>query len=221
MTEYSLLSAFLIGLLGGGHCVGMCGGIVSVLSMNKQQSSRISLLLGYNAGRIFSYFVAGLLAGGLGLVLASSQALFDAQRALYVIAAIVMLFMGLYLAGWSSFIRKLESGGVLIWKKLEPLSRRFIPVTTVAQAGAVGLVWGWIPCGLVYSVLIWSLSAGSALNGGFLMLAFGLGTLPNLLAMGLLASKVRHWFAKVWVRQLAGSIIVLFAIRMLYLAFYS
>ncbi|MCK5917321.1 MAG: sulfite exporter TauE/SafE family protein, partial [Cocleimonas sp.] len=183
------LIAFITGLVGGIHCIGMCGGIVGMLSLGQQPSvkkpsffTHLPLLLGYNFGRIVGYISAGALIGALGASLLSLAELNQAKQILSIIAAIFMLLLGLYLAGLWNGLTKVEALGANLWKLIEPFSRRFIPVNTVARAIPLGFIWGWLPCGLVYTILIMALSAGSALEGALLMFAFGLGTLPNLLA---------------------------------------
>ena len=215
MTEtLSLLGAFAVGLLGGVHCVGMCGGIVGAMSLGvpgKTPVPRLPLMLGYNFGRIASYGIAGALVGGLGqlgLALVPLQAM---QSALAIIAFVVMVLLGLYLGGWSYFLRHVEVLGGRLWRHIEPWGRRLLPVRHPAQGVLIGLLWGWLPCGLVYSMLIWTLASGSALQGGVLMLAFGLGTLPNLLATGLMAHQFVRVMQKPLARQLAGGLLVVFA----------
>jgi len=107
-----------------------------------------------------------------------------------------------------------QLGGNVIWKRLQPLGQRFMPVKTYRQAFALGLVWGWLPCGLVYSVIIWTIATQSPLEGGLLMLSFGLGTLPNLLLMGVFASSLNQFIQQPWVRQVAGILIMAFAVVM-------
>ena len=214
MTEFTFFAAIAVGFLGGTHCVGMCGGIVSALSLSIDQPAKtpLSYLLAYNLGRIFSYVVAGAIAGGLGALLATGASLHSAQVVLSILAAIFMLLMGLYVAGWSSVLFQVEKAGGVIWRQIEPLGRRFLPVKRTDHALWLGMVWGWLPCGLVYSVLIWSLSAGNATQGMWLMLGFGLGTLPNLLAMGVAAQQLKQWMHKRWVRQSAGILLIAFSI---------
>ena len=214
MTESTFFAAMIVGFLGGTHCVGMCGGIVSALSLSIDQPAKTPLpyLLAYNLGRIFSYVVAGAIAGGLGALLATGASLHSAQVVLSILAAIFMLLMGLYVAGWSSVLSQVEKAGGVIWRQIEPLGRRFLPVKRTDHALWLGMVWGWLPCGLVYSVLIWSLSAGNATQGMWLMLGFGLGTLPNLLAMGVAAQQLKQSMHKRWVRQSAGILLIAFAI---------
>ncbi len=213
------LAAFLVGLLGGVHCVGMCGGIVGTLTLGlpvgvRSQAPRLlPYQLAYNLGRISGYGVAGALLGGLG------QAAFQAlplQRGLYLIAALFMLLLGLYLAGWWPGFARLEALGTGLWRRVEPLGRRLLPIQSLGQAVGVGFVWAWIPCGLVYSVLIWALAAGSAVQGALLMLAFGLGTLPTLLGMGMLAGLAARFTEQVWLRHLAGLLVLGFGLHALW-----
>ncbi len=222
MNETSYIAALLVGFFGGVHCVGMCGGIVSALSIGTDASAGwrrlLRLQLGYNLGRIASYTVAGAIAGGIGLLLARRQSGFEAQRLLYLLAAVMTLLMGLYLGGWLNLLRRIEQAGGFLWRRIEPLGRRFLPVRGVPQAIALGLVWGWLPCGLVYSVLIWSLSAGSAPHGALLMLCFGLGTLPNLLLMGVVAARMREFTHIPWVRHLAGGAVIAMSVYMFWQA---
>lgn len=221
----SLLSAFVVGLLGGVHCVGMCGGIVGALSFGLPKESRMRMgamlpfQLAYNLGRISSYVLAGAIMGGLGLLLASALPFYLAQKFLYVLAGVFMLALGLYLAGWWFGLSRLEQAAEGLWRRLEPLGRRLMPVRSARQAFVLGLVWGWIPCGLVYSALVWAVSAGGVWQGGALMLAFGLGTLPNLLVMGLLAGGIVRWSRKAWVRQAAGVMVMVFGLYALWQAF--
>jgi hypothetical protein len=132
-----------------------------------------------------------------------------------LISAGFMLALGLYLAGWWQGLGWLERAGGHVWRRIEPLGRRFLPPRSPVQALGLGLVWGWLPCGLVYSVLAWSAAAGGAAGGAQLMLAFGLGTLPMLLAMGTAAQLLVRLTRLSWVRQLAGIMILLFAAYML------
>jgi sulfite exporter TauE/SafE len=217
-VNFGLVTAFLVGLLGGVHCIGMCGGIVGALTFGLSQKVKGSLaetlpfLLAYNGGRILSYSLAGAAIGGLGAVAAHLMVFNQAQLVLQVVAGLFMVALGLYLGDWWFGLVRLERLGGVVWRKLEPLGKRLMPVHTPRQAFALGLVWGWLPCGLVYSVLIWAISAGSALEGGLLLFSFGLGTLPNLLAMGAVAGKLAGFLRQTWVRSLAGGAVVLFGL---------
>ena len=211
-------AAFLIGLTGGVHCFGMCGGIVGALTLGLPMRpgslwrTRLPFLLVYNLGRIASYVVAGMLAGGIGAWAAHLMSVRHAQLGLQVIAGLFMILLGLYLAGWPGLLSRVERAGGVLWRRIEPLGRRLLPVRTRWQALGMGLVWGWLPCGLVYSVLVWAISAGGALEGGVLLLSFGLGTLPTLLAMGTAAAALTGFVRRPGVRTAAGAGVMLFGI---------
>lgn len=213
MTELLplLLSALVLGLLGGGHCIGMCGGLMGALTLAipaEQRQRRLGLLLAYNLGRIASYGLAGLLIGAAGWALASGPA----ATALRLLAGLLLIAMGLYLAGWWSGLTRIEGIGRLLWRRLEPLARRLLPVRNAPRALLLGALWGWLPCGLVYSTLLWAASQGDALDSALLMLAFGLGTLPVLLATGLAAERLTALLRRRGVRIAGGLLVILFGI---------
>jgi len=209
-----LVTAFLVGLLGGVHCVGMCGGIVGTLTMGLPRGTRGSLAaqvpyqLAYNTGRVAGYTLAGALMGALGTLMLEAVPLQQAQRVLYGVAAVFMIALGLYLGGWWPGLVWLERAGLPLWRRLEPIGRRLIPVRSPWQALGLGFVWAWIPCGLVYSVLIWCVSAGSAWRGAAIMLSFGIGTLPNLLGISLLAGAAARLTQQAWMRRGAGLLVL-------------
>lgn len=217
-TDITLVSAFLIGLLGSTHCLAMCGGIVGALTFGLKDDIRrvparlFPYLAAYNFGRIASYAIAG---GLLGFVSAQVMRVAPLEQA-HFIATIIsggfMVALGLYLAGWWPGLGALERLGGKLWVRIEPLGRRFLPVNHPAKALALGLVWGWLPCGLVYSALAWSLAAGDAMRGATLMLAFGLGTLPMLLSMGAAARRLGDVVRLPWVRRGVGILILLFGV---------
>ena len=213
MLELSLASAFLVGLLGGGHCAGMCGGIVGAVSLSLPGSRpRIGFLLAYNFGRIASYGAAGLLAGAIGASSFFLDHVLPVERVLYALASVMLILLGLYLAGIWRGVVVLETVGGKLWRQVQPWSKRFLPVRTLPQALALGSIWGWLPCGLVYSVVVAALATGSPWHGGALMLAFGLGTLPALLAMGMAAVRMRAVLQHVWVRRLSGLAVIGFGL---------
>ena len=217
MPELSLISALLVGLLGGGHCVGMCGGIVSAVSISLPgDQPKVGYHFSYNAGRIASYTLAGVLAGLLGSSSLFLNHLLPMEKALYLLANFMLVALGLYLAGWWRGVLVLEKAGGTLWKRIQPLSKKFLPVRTRGQAFALGLLWGWLPCGLVYSVLVAALATGSAWQGGALMLAFGLGTLPALLAMGMAAVRLKQFLQKPEVRRGSGVLVLAFGVYGLY-----
>lgn len=217
-TTGNYIAAFLVALLGGVHCFGMCGGVVGALTLGLPNAARerssvaLPYILAYNSGRIFSYTVAGSLAGGVGAWAANLTSVHHAQQLLQFVAGLFMVSLGLYLANWWRGLARVERAGGVLWRRLEPLGRRLLPVRTPLQALAMGMVWGWLPCGLVYSVVIWSISAGGALQGGILMLSFGMGTLPALLAMGFFAAALAGFVRKPGVRSAAGALIITFGV---------
>jgi len=223
MLNYSLvISSFIIGLLGGVHCVGMCSGIAGVLSMGLDpKASKIRhfmLQLNYNFGRISSYAFAGFIFGWLGEVAVRGSGSHIVHQALQTFSGVFMLLLGMYLSGWWRVLVKVEHIGAALWRRIEPFARTLIPIRGVPQAYLVGLVWGWLPCGLVYSVLTTALGSGSGSNGALIMFSFGLGTLPNLLAMGLLAGALRQWLRQPAVRYLAGMLVMGFGIYVIWQA---
>ena len=212
LNHSQYLVAFITGLLGGVHCFGMCGGIVGALTLGvskeKTSSSQLAIMLGYNIGRISGYVVAGTIVAFFGSSLVDLTGIQAAKQVLAVIASLFMIALGLYLAGIWQGISKIEALGGHLWKHIQPLTKKFMPVSGFQQAIPLGFLWGWLPCGLVYTALIWTLSAGSALQGALIMLAFGLGTLPNLLAMGVLATRLAKWVQNPKVRLVAGLLVV-------------
>jgi sulfite exporter TauE/SafE len=196
MSTMILVSAILMGLLGSTHCVAMCGGVVAVAcgalptARRGKPLAQVPYTLAYNAGRVASYACAGALAGLLGSTLASFGFAERAFLGLRVLAAALMIAVGLYLAGFVKVLRWAERAGEPVWRRIAPLARRFVPVRTPGHALLLGLMWGWMPCGLVYAALGAAATTGSALGGAATMVAFGLGTLPTLLAMGSAAALV-------------------------------
>ncbi|TCJ16307.1 sulfite exporter TauE/SafE family protein [Parasulfuritortus cantonensis] len=212
MPEISLITAFLAGLLGGAHCVGMCGGIVAAMSLQGGRRQPLPFHLGYNLGRLASYTLAGALAGLAGSAAFLSDRLLPVQTGLFVVAQVVLILMGLYLAGLNRAVLWLEHAGGGLWRRLQPVFGRLLPIRDFPGAVAAGLVWGWLPCGLVYSVLVTALASGGPVSGALLMLAFGFGTLPNLLAMGWAAERLRALAANRAVKLAAGLIVAGFGV---------
>lgn len=219
--ELNIFSVFLVGLLGGTHCVGMCGGIVGALSLQlPNQAPQWRFHLAYSSGRIASYVLVGAMAGAAGASSLLLSDLLPVKQGLYLLANLLLIALGLYLAGLSSLVLRLEGAGSAIWKRLQPYTRKLLPVRSVAQAVALGALWGWVPCGLVYSMLISAMASGSAVNGAAVMLAFGIGTLPNLLAMGYFARQLKEFMQNRGVRLAAGLLVAGFGVVGLYRLFW-
>ncbi|WP_417597616.1 sulfite exporter TauE/SafE family protein [Oceanospirillum sp.] len=207
----TLLAAFVFGLMGSAHCLGMCGGIMSTLTLARSSSSTGMLpLLAYNSGRIFSYTLAGTIVASLGALL--SDSLLVIAEIMRIVASIILIMMACYIANWWKGLVYIEHAGRYLWKYLQPTASRLMPVRTNTQALLLGLVWGWLPCGLVYSILIWALSVAHPLQGAAIMLFFGLGTLPAMLMTGLLASQIKDLSRSSGVRSVAAIIIIIFAL---------
>jgi len=211
MTDPLVIStAFIIGLLGSTHCIGMCGGIAAAVAINTRGNGTrpVLLLAGYNIGRISSYMIAGALIGLIGSAVATGTS----GLVLRTFAALLLIAMGLYISQWWTGLTYLEKLGGHLWRHIQPLASRLMPVKTLPQSLMLGMAWGWLPCGLVYSTLLWSSAAGSWQQSSLLMLGFGLGTLPAMLATGLLAQQIRQFMQKRWTRQVAGLLIIAFGI---------
>lgn len=216
-------SAFLLGLFSTLHCVGMCGGIIGALSLSLPAGIRnnkprmLMFITTYNTGRILSYSFAGLVAGAIGTGVLASTGFDQGHAVLRAIGVAMMVAIGLYLAGWLPQLAFVEKIGVPVWKKLEPVGRKLLPVASLPKALAYGLIWGWLPCGLVYFVLLWALTAGTAVQGALTMLAFGIGTMPTLLATGFMTSWLTRFARSSRARQVVGLLIIAMAVGSLYL----
>lgn len=218
--------ALLMGLTGSLHCFGMCGSIASVLALSlpvevkNKPITRLLFLLEYSAGRLLSYSVSGLIAGWLGFQAVSWLSPESAYRVLQISASLMLILFGLYLANWIPWLSKIEKLGKPLWARLEPIGRHLLPVKSHYQAWGYGAIWGWLPCGLVYATLIMASVAGSAKQGAITMLAFGIGTLPAILASGLFAHQLQQWAKNRQLRQFAGSLLIMLAIIALFFTEY-
>jgi sulfite exporter TauE/SafE len=173
----------------------MCGGIVAACTSSRRAPGapvRWRFAFAYNAGRMASYTFAGVLAGAAGqttLLLNRGPAM---ERVLLVAAGCAMVLLALYMAGVTRAARRFEAAGAVLWRALQPYSRHVLPADTPLKALGLGALWGWLPCGMVYSVLLTAVASGGAVEGGLVMAAFGAGTLPNLLAITAVAGRLRH-----------------------------
>lgn len=198
-----LFAAFLIGIAGSVHCVSMCGGVMAGLTYAIPKDRNPSLYLaGYNVGRISSYTIAGSLTGAFGNLVTSSVE--QGIGWLNLLSGIFLLLLAGYIGNWWLFLRNLESIGASLFKRIQPYSKSLIPFPTAFHALPYGIIWGWLPCGLVYSTLSWSLASGSAMKGGLLMLCFGLGTLPSLLAVSASSKEIVNIFKSPKTKQVVA-----------------
>lgn len=213
MSEFSIFAVVLVGLLGGVHCLGMCGSIVGIFTAQlPEDRPRWPFHLAYSSGRIASYTVAGALVGTVGRAGLLMRDAVPVQHLLFALSSLMLVMLGLYLAGLWNAVRRLENLGSGLWKRLQPYTTKLLPVNTVPRALALGALWGWLPCGLVYSVLVTSLASGSTARGALIMAAFGLGTLPNLLVIGLFWERCRQWVQAPRVRLVAGLVVAGFGV---------
>jgi len=221
--EVLLPVAFLAGLFGSGHCLGMCGPIVLLLENPQLQvtdfKSTIRRLI-YNAGRGLFYLLLGTIAGAAGLVLTKITGIGAGLSALRILAALLVIALGLNLLINLQILGYLEKSGALLWRRLSPLARHVLPISTPARALGAGFIWGALPCGLVYSAVAMAATTGNAASGSIVMLAFWSGTLPALLLAGASASKLGKWTRNPALRRLTGVMLLcigLFALAMPYL----
>lgn len=235
MNALNLLPVFMVGLAGSVHCIGMCGGIVGALSAAGPARPRPVIAIAvarpqptaaaagvaaeallrvaaYNSGRIGSYMVAGALAGGLAGGAANMLRFAALQVAFYWMANLMLVALGLYLMDAWHGLSRLEAAGNIVWRRVQPLLKPLLPMDSPLKALALGGLWGWVPCGMVYSVLLTAMLSGSAPQGAAVMLAFGLGTLPTLLALGLVGARIRAAVRRRGVRMAGGLLVLAFGL---------
>lgn len=208
------LAGLAMGFLGSSHCIGMCGGIAGALSSSRPGGAargHLGRSLAYNSGRIASYTVAGALAGGFGAAFAGIGGS-GGLLALRGVAALLIVAVGLYVAGWSSAVVRIEKLGGGLWRRIAPVAGRARASNSPLAALGFGALWGWLPCGLVYSALVVAAASGSSVNGALVMAGFGLGTLPALLAVGVLAGRGLAALRTPAARQVAGAMVIAFGI---------
>jgi hypothetical protein len=214
-----LFAALLIGFLGSSHCIVMCGGIVAALQLALPQRSfgwKLAMQLLLSLGRLTTYALLGALVGYFGM---QAMALAGVSLVwLRLVAGFLLILMALYIARLWFGLTLLERAGKHIWALIRPLSQKVMPLNSLPKAYLYGLCWGWLPCGLVYSTLGWSLASGSASQGALIMFSFGVGTLPALLTFGSLASQLSKFKSKPAVRYGAASILAIYGIYTIYLA---
>jgi len=211
----SYSTAFMLGLLGGVHCMGMCGGIMSAFSFavpEEQRSTRrlLPILLSSNIGRIFSYSIIGALMGGLAWL--AQDRVQELGFVLRLLSGVMLIAMGLYLARWWLGLSYLEKAGSKLWQYIQPIGQRLMPVTRPRQALLLGALWGWLPCGLVYSAATWAATAADWQYSALIMLSFGLGTLPVMLVTGQFAQNLKQFVQSENSKRIAAVLIIVFGI---------
>ncbi|MGR5064915.1 sulfite exporter TauE/SafE family protein [Photobacterium sp. DNB22_13_2] len=214
-------AAFVIGLMGAGHCLGMCGGVSAAITLGiqaNQQSSRWPYLVLYNFGRIASYMIAGAIIGGAFANLANYGGQVTALVSLRLLAAMMMILLALYIGQWWHGVSKIEVIGKGLWRYLSPAAKKLLPLRSPFAAIPFGMIWGWLPCGLVYSTLSWAAVAGSATSGASVMFAFGLGTLPAMFAVGSMANQLQKWLKNLYFKRASALLLLAYGVHTGYIA---
>jgi sulfite exporter TauE/SafE len=209
-----LAAAFGAGLLGSAHCLGMCGGISGLFAAGASVASikiQLPLAIAYNLGRVISYAFLGVIVAMIGSTAVS--AIPGLAGPVRLASGALIILVGLQVAfGWR-LLGAVESVGARIWNRIVPHAKALLPVTSLAKAAGLGLIWGWLPCGLVYSALLLAATTAEPASGGITMLAFGFGTMPAMILSGLSASKLSAFMSRN--RLGAGLLIVLLGIATL------
>lgn len=234
MAAVALIPVLLVGLFGSVHCGAMCGGIVAAFSAvpstaqpvsagrrfpvavvalgQGAASASLTRVLAYNGGRLTSYALAGALAAGLAGEAGKLAAIGTFQQAGYWLANLMLVALGLYLMGAWRGLEWVEVAGQHLWRRLRPAMRWLLPLDSPLKMLGLGLLWGWLPCGMVYSMLVTAMLSGSAPSGAAVMLAFGIGTLPMVLALGLAGERLRGVLRLPMMRAGAGLLVLGFGL---------
>jgi hypothetical protein len=212
-----VLTALVLGLTGSTHCIAMCGGIVGALSgglvtLGRRRSPAKLRMVGYHAGRITSYAVAGAAAGAFGSLAQHLPFVEGAGLGLRILVGLGLVLLGASLARIGSPLAGLERFGAPVWRLLRPLAQDLLGRPSIASAFAIGSLWGFMPCGLVYAALSIALASQSAAIGAMAMVAFGSATLPMLVAMTFVAGRWARALDVVWIRRAAGATVGAFGL---------
>ena len=215
MTELlpSLSAALLAGLLGSAHCLGMCAGISGLFAVNASVATlrtQLPSALTYNLGRVLSYALLGLIVGGFGSVVVKASP--DIARSVRLASGLIIILVGLKVAFDLRLLNAVERMGATIWSRIAPLAKSLVPVTNLRRALGLGLLWGWLPCGLVYSVLLIAATSAEPANGAAIMIAFGVGTMPAMIMTGMGAAQVSRFMRRRSARLGFGLLIVVLGV---------
>ena len=217
MTTALLVAALLMGFFGSPHCLGMCGGLVAAFSLSMKDVSpakRRALIATYHFGRLSSYAFLGLVAGLVGTTVL--EPLMKGNSTPRILLGLVLVFVGVTMLG-APFLTKLERVGMRFWQYLSPLRQKVFPLNTFPRALAAGLLWGFLPCGLVYGALLIAVVAHNPLGGAALMFVFGLGTVPMLVATHETVGWLREKIGRLRLRQINGAIMVLSGLAVVFI----
>lgn len=217
MTTALLIAALLMGFFGSPHCLGMCGGLVTAFGLSMKDASpakRRALVATYHIGRLSSYAFLGLLAGLIGTTVL--EPLMTGNNMPRILLGLVLVFVGVTMLG-APFLNKLERFGMRFWQYLSPLRQKVFPLNTFPRALTAGLLWGFLPCGLVYGALLIAIVAHNPLSGAALMFVFGLGTVPMLVATHETVGWLRDKIGRFRLRQLNGATLVLSGLAVVFI----
>ena len=192
-----LAAAFGAGLLGSAHCLGMCSGISGLFAVGATVASfktQVPLAIAYNVGRVLSYAFLGITVAAVGG--AAVGAMPGLAGPVRLASGLLIIVVGLQVAFNWRLLAPIEKVGAVIWNRLAPHARGLIPATTVLSAAGLGLIWGWLPCGLVYGALLLAATTADPVGGGLVMIAFGLGTMPAMVLSGLSAARVSAFIGR-------------------------
>lgn len=209
----SLITALLLGLFGASHCLVMCGGIGAAVGSSSGQNTltgRLGHTLAFNLGRISSYALAGAIVGLLGLWLQQQHQLL--MLGLRSLAGVMLILMGLYIARWATWLTRIEQLGQVFWRHIQPKAGTLMQSQQLPQKFALGMLWGWLPCGLIYSTLSWVAANGDPAMGALAMLTFGLGTFPALFASSLAGATLTRIIRHQMARWSAGVLLISYGI---------
>ncbi|MGI9271682.1 MAG: sulfite exporter TauE/SafE family protein [Woeseiaceae bacterium] len=216
--ELAIGAALLAGFFGSTHCVGMCGAIVVLFEGPASAVPKFNRWLRrfmYNVGRLLFYVLLGGVAGAGGAVLTKTVGISQGLLILRLLAAALVIAIGLNLLFDWRLTRFLESAGARLWPKFSKLAKHVLPVNSPTRALSAGFVWGALPCGLVYSAVAIAATSGNVLGGASIMIAFWLGTLPALLAVGVSAQQLNRWKSSKALRRMAGIVVILIGLAAL------
>jgi len=214
----SYVAALAMGLFSSLHCIGMCGSIIGTLSLSldpkvrNNKGTMFIYVLSYNAGRVLSYSLAGVVIGMVEFFLLLPFTHGQGHRFLQIVAAAVMTGAGLYIGGWFPGFAYIEKLGSRWWKLVEPFGRKLIPVKSRTHAFLFGMIWGWLPCGLIYTALALAATAGDVIHSALTMLSFGVGTLPAVMGVGIMTSMLSKLSRMQRFKQLIGVLFIFFAL---------
>ena len=214
-SSVAMGSAFIAGLSGSAHCFGMCGGMAGALGMHARSvatdsANVIATAMLYQVGRIAGYAALGALFGVLGMALAMSLNLNRIADVMRLISGALLMLIGVRILFRVNALAPLEKLGARVWRYVQPLAGSAARGNTLARPLLLGLMWGWLPCGLVYSMLMVSATSGNAAGGAAVMVAFGIGTLPAMLTSTFAAARIQHWFARPGTKLASGIALVAF-----------